>query len=56
LYTGNTDIRRQFDGLAAMVTNQLQLQAHTGGVSPAKFEESYFLEQPTVWLSLGSPD
>ncbi len=30
LYTGNTDMRRQFDGLAAMVTNQLQLQAHVG--------------------------
>ncbi|WP_083256752.1 IS66 family insertion sequence element accessory protein TnpB [Glaciecola punicea] len=30
LCTGNTDMRRQFDGLAAMVTNQLQLQAHLG--------------------------
>ncbi len=30
LYTGNTDMRKQFDGLAAMVTNQLQMQAHLG--------------------------
>lgn len=30
LYTGNADMRKQFDGLAAMVTNQLQMQAHLG--------------------------
>jgi transposase len=29
-YTGNTDMRKQFDGLAAMVRNQLQLEAHLG--------------------------
>jgi transposase len=30
LYTGITDMRKQFDGLAAMVTNHLQMQAHVG--------------------------
>ncbi len=30
LYTGNTDMRKQFDGLAALVHNQLGLNAHQG--------------------------
>lgn len=30
LYNGVTDMRKQFDGLAAIVTRQLQMQAHLG--------------------------
>ena len=30
LYTGNTDMRKQFDGLAAMVQGKLGMQAHCG--------------------------
>ena len=30
LYTGTTDMRKQFDGLAALVHKQLAMQAHCG--------------------------
>ena len=30
LYTGNTDMRKQFDGLAALVQGKLGMQAHCG--------------------------
>ena len=30
LYTGNTDMRKQFDGLAALVQNQLGMKAQCG--------------------------
>ena len=30
LYTGNTDMRKQFDGLAALVQSKLGMQAHCG--------------------------
>ena len=30
LYTGNTDMRKQFDGLAALVQRKLGMQAHCG--------------------------
>jgi transposase len=30
LYTGIAELRKQFDGLAAMVVNQCQMQAHLG--------------------------
>jgi putative transposase len=31
-----------------MFYNPVQRHSHTGGVSPAKFEEAYFLEAATV--------
>ena len=30
LYTGNADMRKQFDGLAALVQSKLGMQAHCG--------------------------
>lgn len=30
LYTSNTDIRKQYDGLAALVQGKLRMQAHCG--------------------------
>jgi putative transposase len=48
IYSTRDDAKTEIFNFIEMFYNPKKRHSHTGGVSPAKFEETYFLEQKTV--------
>jgi len=48
VYSTRNDAKSEIFNFIEMFYNPKKRHSHTGGVSPAKFEEAYFLELQTV--------
>jgi putative transposase len=48
IYSTREEAKGEIFNFIAMFYNPVKRHSHTGGVSPAKFEEAYFLEAATV--------
>ncbi|MFT5605479.1 MAG: putative transposase [Paracoccaceae bacterium] len=48
IYSTRVEAKGEIFNFIAMFYNPVKRHSHTGGVSPAKFEEAYFLEAVTV--------
>ena len=48
IFSTRDEAKTEIFNFIEMFYNPKKRHSHTGGVSPAKFEESYFLEQQTV--------
>ncbi|MGO2514184.1 IS3 family transposase [Marinomonas polaris] len=48
IYSTREEAKGEIFNFIEMFYNPIKRRSHTGGVSPAKFEEKYFLEVPTV--------
>jgi len=48
IYSTRDEAKTEIFNFIEMFYNPKKRHSHTGGVSPAKFEETYFLEQQTV--------
>jgi len=48
IYSIREEAKGEIFNFIEMFYNPIKRHSHTGGVSPAKFEEKYFLEVPTV--------
>ncbi len=48
IYTTRNDAKAEIFNFIEMFYNPKKRHSHTGGVSPAKFEEAYFSELQTV--------
>jgi putative transposase len=48
IYLTKGEAKGEIFNFIAMLYNPVQRHSHTGGVSPAKFEQAYFLEAATV--------
>jgi len=48
IYSTREEAKREIFNFIEMFYNPIKRHSHTGGVSPAKFEEMYYLEPSTV--------
>ncbi|MGB3600854.1 MAG: DDE-type integrase/transposase/recombinase, partial [Marinomonas sp.] len=48
IYSTREEAKGEIFNFIEMFYNPIKRHSHTGGVSPAKFEEKYFLEVPTI--------
>lgn len=48
IYSTRDEVKTEIFNFIEMFYNPIKRHTHTGGVSPAKFEEAYFLESTSV--------